>query len=214
MQFITVGKEVFKAARQAKRLEDAGSNDPVVGERLRKIKLVETLRKAEKDWKEVQELVGISRSTYYSWKKKLEEEGLSGLKPKPKRPKRLRQKVHWTPELLERVENLRKDNPTWGRWPIWFTLVKEGHRVSERTVGRILVHLERLGRIGHAVAYLVSVASFLARERRGKAWRKVRRPYATRKPRDYEAKEPGDLVQVDTLQITLEDRWERVHGGV
>lgn len=198
MQFTSIGKEILKGARQAQQLEAAGSNDPKVAERLRKIKLVETLREAKKDWKQIQELVGISRSTYYDWKKRLEAEGLKGLKPKSRRPKRLRQKVHWTPELLVRIEALRKDNPTWGRWPIWFTLVKEGYRVSERTVGRMLAHLEKLGRVE-------SVESFLARERRGKARRRVRRPYATRKPRDYEVKEPGDLVQIDTLQVVLED---------
>ena len=65
MQLTTVGKEVFKGARQAQKLEAAGSNDPKVAQRLRKIKLVEALRKAKKDWKKVQELVGPSRSTYY-----------------------------------------------------------------------------------------------------------------------------------------------------
>jgi len=31
--------------------------------------------------------------------------------------------------------------------------------------------------------------------------RRVKRPYATRKPREYQAKQPGDLVQVDTLDL-------------
>ena len=76
--------------------------------------------------------------------------------------------------------------------------MQEGHRLSERTVGRMLAHLEGLGRIE-------SVAGFLARKGGGKARRKARRPYATRKPRGYEAEEPGDLVQIDTLQVVLED---------
>ena len=29
------------------------------------------------------------------------------------------------------------------------------------------------------------------------------RPYATRKPGGYEVKDPGDLVQMDTVQVTL-----------
>ncbi len=48
-----------------------------------------------------------------------------------------------------------------------------------------------------------SVASFLARARRGKGRPSPPRPYAQRKPRGYEAKAPGDLVQVDTLSVTL-----------
>ena len=112
MHFTTVGKEILKGARQAWKLEAAGSNDPKVAQRLRKIRLVEALREAKKDWKEIQDLVGISRSTYYSWKRKLEKEGLQGLRPKSRRPKQLRPKVHWTPELLTRIEALRKENPT------------------------------------------------------------------------------------------------------
>ena len=48
------------------------------------------------------------------------------------------------------------------------------------------------------------MASFLARLRWGKVKRrKTLRPYARRRPKGYEAKRPGDLVQVDTLTVTL-----------
>ena len=116
--------------------------------------------------------------------------------PKPRRPRRLRQKVCWTPDLLVRIEALRKQHPTWGRWPIWLALRKRGFPVSERTVGRILAYLEAHGRV-------LSVASFLARSRRGKQKRRARRPYAQRKPKTYTARRPGDLIQVDTLTVTL-----------
>lgn len=196
MQLTTVGKEVWRAARQAERLDQAGAEDPVVSERLRKLRLAEALRKRGTSWPEVQSLVGISRSTYYRYKQRLKEEGLKGLVPKSKRPKRLRRKVHWTPELLIQIEQLRKQNPTWGRWPIWLALSKRGFQISERTVGRILAYLEAHGRIE-------SVASFLAQARRGKIRRKSKRPYARRKPRSYSVNQPGDLVQVDTLTVTL-----------
>ena len=55
MRFTTVGKEILKGARQAQKLEAARSEGPKVAERLREIKLVEALRKAKKDWKEIQE---------------------------------------------------------------------------------------------------------------------------------------------------------------
>jgi len=204
MQLTTVGKEVFRGARKARELQGAGAGDPTVQERSRKLKQVaalrskhrEALRKHGVSWPEIQELVGISRATYYRWRKRLKEEGLAGLKPRSRRPKRLRKRVYWTPDLLIRVETLRKENPTWGRWPIWLTLRKEGFAVSERAVGRILAHLEARGRVE-------SVAAFLGRARRGEVKRKTRRPYAQRKPRGYEVKHPGDLVQVDTLTVTL-----------
>jgi transposase InsO family protein len=196
MQLITVGKEVLQGARKAWELQDAGAGDPTVQERLQKLRQVEALRKHGMSWPKIQEVLGISRATYYRWKGRLGKEGPKGLKPKSKRPKRLRQKVHWTPDLLIAVEDLRKENPTWGRWPIWLALRKQGFAVSERTVGRILAYLEGHGRVE-------SVAAFLARSRRGGMKGKVRRPYAQRKPRGYEVKGPGDLVQVDTLTVTL-----------
>jgi transposase InsO family protein len=196
MQLITVNRDVLRGARKAWELQDAEAGDPTVQERLQKLRQVEALRKHKEDWNEIQSVVGISRATYYRWKQQLRKEGLKGLKPKSKRPKRLRQKVHWTPELLMTVEALRKENPTWGRWPIWLALRKQGFAVSERTVGRILAYLEEHGRVE-------SVAAFLARSRRGGVKGKVRRPYAQRKPKGYEVKGPGDLVQVDTLTVTL-----------
>jgi hypothetical protein len=50
------------------------------------------------------------------------------------------------------IEALRKQNPTWGRWPIWLTLRKEGFALSERTVGRILAYLEGHGRVESVAA--------------------------------------------------------------
>lgn len=174
----------------------AGAGDPLVQERLRKLKQVEAFRKHGVSWPEIQALVGISRATYHRWRSRLKDEGLKGLLPKPKRPKRLRRKVHWTSELLIATEDLRRQNPTWGRWPIWWSLRKGGFEVSERTVGRILAHLEARGRVER-------VAAFLARARRGKGRPRPQRPYAQRKPRGYEARAPGDLVQLDTLTVTL-----------
>jgi len=215
MQLTAVGKEIWRAAGKAQQLEEAGAGDATVKERLQKLRLAEALRKREVDWSEIKELVGISRATYYRWQRRLQEEGLKGLAPKPRRPRHLRQKVCWTPDLLVRIEALRKQHPTWGRWPIWLTLRKQsfqsqaqgqaqgqgqgqsqGCQISERTVGRILAYLERWGRVE-------SVASFLARARRGKLRRRKRRPYAQRKPRAYQVNHPGDLVQVDTLTVTL-----------
>lgn len=193
MQLTTVGRAIWQGARQAKKLAEAGAGDPEVQERLRKLKLIQALREGKKSWRAVQELVGISRATYYRWEGAQREKGLGGLKAKPRRPRRQRRKVHWTPALLSRIETLRKENPTWGRWPIWLSLRKEGLEVSERTVGRILAYLERNGRVER-------VASYLARAR-GK--RSAHRPYAQRKPGGYQAQAPGDLVQVDTLRVSL-----------
>jgi len=196
VQRTTVGREVWSGASKAQELSEAGAGDPVVQDRLQKLRQVEAFRKHKVSWPEIQSLVGISRSTYYRYKQRLKEEGTRGLKPKSRRPKHLRRKVHWIPVLLIAIETLRKQNPTWGRWPIWLVLSKRGFQISERTVGRILAYLEAHGRIE-------GVATFLAQARRGKTKGKSRRPYARRKPRTYSIQKPGDLVQIDTLTVTL-----------
>lgn len=150
MQLTPVGKEVLKAANQGAKLAEAGAADPTVAERLQKLKRVEALKKRQVGWPEIQELVGISQTTYNHWRKRLEEKGLAGLKPQSRRPKTLRTKLHWSPEVLLRIEALRKGNPTWGRWPIWLRLQKAGYT----PVGRILAYLEKKGRVERVASFL------------------------------------------------------------
>ena len=57
-------------------------------------------------------------------------------------------------------------------------------------VGRILSSLKRRGVLREPLRTGIST--------RKRLWR---RPYAIRKPKGYEVKEPGDLVQVDTLDV-------------
>ena len=55
---------------------------------------------------EAAEVVGVPRSTLYRWEKAPE--------PKSRRPHRLR-KPAWPPALVQAVEELRADNPMWGK---------------------------------------------------------------------------------------------------
>jgi len=136
MQLTAVGKEIWRAARKAEQLEEAGADNPAVQARLQKLRQVEAFRKHRMSWPEIQSLVGISRATYYRWQRRLKEEGLKGLAPKPRRPRHLRQKVCWTPDLLVRIEALRKQHPTWGRWPIWLTLRKQSFQSQSQSQGQ------------------------------------------------------------------------------
>ena len=65
----------------------------------------------------------------------------------------------------------------------------QGHEVSTSTVGRILKHLKQRGEVKEPKRPTLS------------AKRKSRRPYGVRKPKDYRVERPGDLVQVDTLDV-------------
>lgn len=69
-------------------------------------------------------------------------------------------------------------------------LHREGWEVSTSMVGRILRHLKDRGILPEPLMNGVS-----ARKRSRK------RPFAVRKPKEYRAVEPGDIVQVDTLDL-------------
>jgi putative transposase len=82
--------------------------------------------------------VGVPRATLSRWEKKPE--------PESRRPHRLR-KRQWTHEMVRAVEDLRNDNPMWGKRKIAVLLRREGVCVSVSTVGRILAHLVKRGAV-------------------------------------------------------------------
>ena len=88
------------------------------------------------------------------------------------------------------MRRLREENPRWGKDKLARLLRTEGWEVSISMVGRILTALKRTGVLREARAPGVTVL------------RKAHpRPYAVRKPRDYPVLEPGDLVEVDTMDL-------------
>jgi transposase InsO family protein len=91
--------------------------------------------------------------------------------------------------MEQRVLELREQYPRWGKDKLVVLLRKEGIEVSASMAGRILKHLKDSGQLIEPL-----------RER----WRSKKhppRPYAIRKPKGYIAKEPGDLVEVDTVDL-------------
>jgi putative transposase len=91
--------------------------------------------------------------------------------------------------LEQRVLGLREQFPRWGKDKLVVLLQKDGVQVSTSMVGRILKHLKDSGRLVEP----------LPERRRRK--RNFSRPYAIRKPKGYLAKEPGDIVEVDTVDL-------------
>jgi transposase InsO family protein len=96
--------------------------------------------------------------------------------------------------LAEAVERLRLDFPMWGKAKIGPLVRELGFAVSDSTVGRILSAL-----IGRRV---VQAVPDLLRKI-GPRGRSKARPYARRKPKEIEFAKPGDVVQIDTLSISL-----------
>jgi len=133
--------------------------------------------------------VGVPRSTLYRWQQSLKEHGPQGLESRSRRPRRRRQPT-FRPELAEAVLQLRQQFPRWGKDKLVVLLHRQGWQVSTSMVGRILTRLKARGVLREPPRNGIS------------ARKKSRpRPYAVRKPKEYQAKAPGDIVQIDTLDV-------------
>lgn len=132
---------------------------------------------------------GISPQTFYRWKKRYNPRHLKTLDDHSHRPRNIRQPTY-SVELVWAVVRLREKYPRWGKNKLVILLLAKGHQVSASTVGRILCYARGRGILKEPIPNHVS-----ARKR----FRK--RPYATRKPREYEARREGDIVQLDTLDL-------------
>ena len=160
-------------------------------------------------------LLELPRSTLYRLDRRYRADGVPGLEPRSRRPHRPRQST-WSPDLVEAVLRQREKPPRYGKDKLAPLLRRAGWEASPSTVGRILSSLQGRG---------------VLREppRPGVArWKRcIPRPYALRKPKDYQLHVPGDLVQVDTLDVrprpgvifkhfTARDvvsRWDCAPGG-
>lgn len=132
---------------------------------------------------------GISPDTFYRWKRRYVPMALASLESRSHRPRRLRQPT-WSAELALAVRQLRTENPRWGKAKLTPLLHAQGWAVSISMVGRILTHLKASGQLREAPRPGVTVLR-----------RSVVRPYAVRKPKGYPITQPGDLVQVDTMDV-------------
>ena len=132
---------------------------------------------------------GISPQTFYRWKRRYDPEQLESLESRSRRPRRVRQPTY-SVELVEAVLKLREQYPRWGKDKLVVLLGEEGYRVSASTVGRIIRRLKERGELKEAIPNHISARK-----------RQRRRPYGIRKPKDYQAKEAGDIIQLDTLDL-------------
>ena len=132
---------------------------------------------------------GISRQTFYRWRRRYEPHRLESLEERSHRPRRVRQST-WSRELVLAVLHLREEYPRWGKDKLVVLLRRQGWVASTSMVGRILARLKARGVLREPPRAGIST--------RKRLWR---RPYAIRKPKGYAVREPGDLVQVDTLDV-------------
>jgi transposase InsO family protein len=128
---------------------------------------------------------GHARSSLYRWEKRAE--------PRSRRPKRVRAKT-WSSALVAAIERLRLDYPMWGRAKLGPLVRAEGFTASDATVGRIIAHLVKRG--------VVQEVPALRKRSQPRRWTAKRR-FALRLPKDMKAEEPGQIVQIDTVFVTL-----------
>jgi len=132
---------------------------------------------------------GVSRPTVYRWLRRFDRLHLETLEDHSSAPRR-RRRPTWTVEQLRAVKAVRETYPRWGKDKLVVLLRRIGLRLSSSMVGRILGRLLRTGELHQPRGRRMSV-----RQRR---WQ---RPYAIRKPTNWTVERPGDLVELDTLDI-------------
>ena len=133
---------------------------------------------------------GISRQTFYRWLKRYEPLDLTRLEERSHCPHR-RRRPTWSFPLQRKVLTLRLQFPRWGKDKLAVLLREQKFTVSTSMVGRILTQLKRSGQLVEPPRRAVPGSRRSLRPR----------PYAVRKPRQYAVSRPGDLVEVDTLEV-------------
>jgi len=131
----------------------------------------------------------VSPQTFYRWKKRYNRHHLKSLESHSCRPRKVRQPTY-SPELILAVQQVREEYCRWGKDKLAILLHRKGFACSTSTVGRIITRLKVRGVLKEIVRNHVSA------HRKG-----MLRSYGTRKPQGYRINEPGDLVQLDTLDL-------------
>lgn len=182
-------------------------------DRLRWLKAWQALKGRGIGSQQAADVLQLSRASLYRWERRLKAQGLRGLEDLSRRPKCCR-RPEWSAELAQAVRAYREQYG-WDREKLAIMLRREGWHTSASTVGRIMNRLKARGIL------LEAPRNGLRASRRP-----LKRPYALRKPKGYAVRSPGDLVQVDTLdvrprpgvvikQITARDmvsRWDVIEG--
>jgi len=134
---------------------------------------------------------GIGRPTFYRWRQRYRQAGLRGLEERSHRPHRVTPPT-WTSQEVIAVRDKRNHYPYLGKRKLQVLLARDGIALSASMIGRILSRLRASGQLDEPPRL---------------RWRRARpahRPHAIRKPKDYQVNHPGDLVQVDTLDVAAE----------
>ena len=162
--------------------------------RLKKLELYEQLKTEGCSSATCLIAIDWSKATYYRWRSRYQQQGLTGLEALSCRPQRVRE-PSWSKQQEQQVQHLKLRFPLWAKRKIWKVLSRDhGFTLSISTVGRILKKLLRLNRIKPVAFYF------------GRIKPKRRRPFkhhARRWKYGMKAKQPGELIQVDPMSVSF-----------
>lgn len=142
---------------------------------------------------------GISPDTFYTWHRRYDPRNLRSLEDRSRRPHRVRQPMTPLP-LVDRITSLREQYPRWGEDKLAILLKREQWETSPSTVGRRLRDLRKRGLLVEPKRKYTKHRGLM-----------LRRPHAAPKPWDYMPEAPGDLVEIDTLSVTVLPGIRRFH---
>lgn len=124
---------------------------------------------------------GISTRTFYKAKNRYRKNGYRGLNDLSRKPKRFRQSK--TPlDVISRIVKTRDEYPAWSKYKIGACLRREGIKISDSSVGRVLK--------------LKNKINCNTSTKRKRAYRLGRRKLRVGKD-VFVLRKPGDLVQMD-----------------
>lgn len=139
------------------------------------------------------QVLGIGRATLYRWQKYYRNHGLPGLNNCSRAPINKRTTL-WTRAQEQQVLSLRRRYPAWGKHTLAVLLKKQGFTLSVSTVGRILSKLLSLGKIKP-----VSITWGSLRCKKSRVFKE----HAKRWRRELKSLNPGELVQVDHMSVSV-----------
>lgn len=186
MQIRGLHRNIYKAANYALSIE---INDKQAEQRRKVLGDWDLLKAKGLSDKEISQITGMSRATYYRRKKRLKEYGLPGLINFSKRPKKVRMSSI-PKEVHGLILKVRQENPTYGKEKIKRILERDFDiNYSVSTVGRILKCLMETGRIKKYRA--------ATRPRRKRKFDK----HAQRWKYGMKAKSMGEMIQIDHMSV-------------
>lgn len=135
-----------------------------------------------------QEIVGLSRATYYRYERHLQRLS-KGIFPPSRKPKTFR-KALWGASEKQLILMLRRENPTYGKAKIAILIKRDyGIAISESTVGRIIKNLITKG--------FIQTSCSAPKHRKKRCFKGHARPWKY----SMKAQHTGQMIQIDHMTV-------------